>query len=620
MKNNINNKFDEYIREIDASLVKILSKVTREKSTRNFIDRDLYLAEMIKKELVNIIGNSLDVETEKEFILESPPEHIVGDFSINVVEFAKQCQASPEKIGQEIVEFIKKNKFNLVKSASVTGIYVNVVVNRDVAYNGIIKNIADMRERYGESDINAGKLVVIDYSSPNIAKPIGVGHLRSTIIGEAMANIYYKTGYSVVRDDHLGDWGTQFGSLIYAYDKWGVEHTIMQNPIRELKNLYVRFHEYAENHPDAKDDARELFSQLEKHDPKMVSLWKKFRDLSLKDFQRVYSLLSIKFDLYIGESFYAESANSITDECLKEGYCKIISGTKALVVENIGDLPSFLLRKQDGASLYITRDLATLKFRVDYFMPDMILYVVGSEQDLNFKQLFSLSKAVGYLPDNVQAKHIGFGMVLRGGKKMSTRKGTLIELDELIRQAIDKSKEVLIKRNPDYELNELTGISEIVGLGAIIYNDLHQSRIKNISFDWERMLNLEGGSAIYLQYTYVRIRSIINKLENQLRSKSNGSDSSREYIFEDEIEFRLAKIIMMFPEIIIKSQQTDSPHHICGYLEELALVFNSFYGRVSIIQTTDEDLKYSRVELIKGVAHVIREGLKLLCVKVPDRL
>lgn len=611
--------FEKYRLEVAESVNKVQQRIEKEKA-RECIDFDTYPSEELKAEIISSVKESVGVQDVGEVRLSVPPAHISGDFAVEVFDLAKKLGEKPNLLAKKIADGINAHSMSLVRDASIVGVFVNVETQKEVLYREILARVLELGDRYGESDVNVGKVALVDYSGPNIAKPIGVGHLRSTIIGQALANLYHETGYSVVKDNHLGDWGTQFGSLIYAYKQWGDEKKIEENPIGELKDLYVRFHQLAEEHPEVKDNARELFTRLEQKDPELVALWKRFRDLSLKDFACVYERLGINFDTSIGESYFNEEADKVVDECLTKGFCRKDEASEAVVVDQMGELPSFILRKQDGSSLYQSRDIATLQFRINAFKPDTILYVVGNEQDLNFKQLFEFSKRAGYLPGNVETKHIGFGMVLRDGKKMSTRKGTLIELEDLISQSIEKSREILLQKDPDTDPQELDKVSEIVGLGAILYNDLRQSRAKNISFDWDRMLDLEGGSAVYLQYSYVRINSILRKLTETYGEIDLSTLEKGEISFTSKSEFDLAKKLMMFPEIVLKAQQTDSPHQVCVYLEELAQLFNSFYNEVSILKTEDAKLRDSRVALSKGVALVIKKGLSLLSIRVPEKM
>ncbi|KKP79756.1 MAG: Arginine-tRNA ligase [Candidatus Moranbacteria bacterium GW2011_GWF2_35_39] len=620
MKEKNQDEFEKYKLEVAESVSAVQKKISEEKDNRKLVDFDSYPSEELKAEVIEVVKESIDVQDVGAVGLSVPPAHISGDFALEVFDLAKKLGEKPNVLAKKIADRINERELELIKDASVAGAFVNVETQKETLYRDILAKVLELGERYGESDINAGKVAVIDYSAPNIAKPIGVGHLRSTIIGQALVNLYHETGYSVIKDNHLGDWGTQFGSLIYAYKEWGDEKKIEENPIRELKNLYIKFHAFSEEHPEVKDNARELFTRLEKKDPELVALWKRFRDLSLKDFERVYRQLGIEFDTNIGESYFTEQTDKLVDECMASGLCRKDEASEAVVVDQMGEIPSFLLRKQDGSSLYLSRDLATLQFRVNTFKPNAILYVVGNEQDLNFKQLFALGKRAEYLPDEVETKHIGFGMVLRDGKKMSTRKGTLIELEDLLSQSVEKSKEILLKKNSDADPQELDKVAEIVGIGAIIYNDLRQSRVKNISFDWDKMLDLEGGSAVYLQYSYVRINSILRKLTETYGEIDLSTLEKGEIFFESKSEFGLAKKLMMFPETILRSQQSDSPHQLCVYLEELALLFNSFYNEVSLLRTEDTKLRESRVALCEGVALVIKKGLSLLSIKVPEKM
>jgi arginyl-tRNA synthetase len=620
---NEQNEFEKYEQEVIESVSAVQKKISKEKSDRKYISLGVYQSVKLKRELTEAISESAGIRDIGEIELAPPPPHIFGDFAWDVFELAKKSGENPNALAKKIASGINARESDLIKQAFAVGAFVNVETHQEKLYRKIIFQILELEERYGESDGNAGSLAIVDYSAPNIAKPIGVGHLRSTIIGQALVNIYHKTGYIVVKDNHLGDWGTQFGALIYAYQEWGDEKKLLKNPIGELKDLYVKFHQFSQEQVEIKDKARELFARLEKKDPELIALWKRFRDLSLADFARVYKKLGIAFDTQIGESYYTEQADKLVDECLEKlskDICHKDDVTKAVIVEPMGDIPSFLLRKQDGSSLYLSRDLATLQFRVNTFHPQTILYVVGNEQDLNFRQLFAFAKRAGFLLDSTSAKHISFGMVLRDGKKMSTRQGTLIELEELISQAVKKSRGILLQKNPDTDVRELDKVSEIIGLGAIVYNDLRQSRIKNISFDWERMLDMESGSAVYLQYSYVRINSILKKLVEVYGESGLNKLEKNDISFTNKSEFDLAKKLLLFPEIIVKAQKTDSPHHIAVYLEELALLFNSFYNEVSILKTEDQKLRASRTALCQGTAWVIKEGLAMLNIQVPEKM
>ena len=591
-------------KEGDKAVEKTQKRIAKDLKSKKFVSLDAYIIEKIKAIAVNLIKNDI--------VLMLPPPHIFADLSFSVFEAAKTSAANPKEFAAKIAESINNSKNEFIERAETAGPYVNLFLNKNKVYLLAVTQTIKLEEKYGRSGANAGKVAVIDYSGPNIAKPIGVGHLRSTVIGQALANIYEATGYSVVKDNHLGDWGTQFGKLVYAYRQWGDKKKIAENPIKELNELYIKFHEEAEKNPEIEDKAREIFQKMEKGDKKLLRLWTNFRKISIAEFKKVYERLGIKFDTYIGESYFAGETDKIVEECLEKKLAKEDKETGAIVVEDLDGLPSFLLRKKDDSGLYITRDLAALIFRTEVFKPDEILYVVGDEQSLHFRQLFALARALGYI-DGAKVKHIGFGLVLSDGEKMSTRKGTLIELENLIKQSVEKSKEILRQKNKDLGEKEIEEISEIVGLGAVIYNDLRQSRQKNISFDWKRMLDFEGGSAVYLQYTVARINSIIKKLDNPRTVLGKP-------VFEKESEFALARKMMFFPLIILEAQKHDSPHIIATYMEELAQLFNHFYNEVSIIGTEDAKLRSSRIALIKSVATVIKNGLSLLGVKTTEKI
>lgn len=616
--NKMLGEFNIYRQEVDSSVKLALKKI---KTGQKNIKAGNYLWEKLKNEIKQLCQKATGFKIEK-IELCSPPPHISGDFSIEVFSLAKTLGQNPGDIAQKIADYINGHcaKTKFVQRAAVVGAFVNIEIKKQNFYQNAIAEIKKIGERYGESDINLKKIAVIDFSAPNIAKPIGVGHLRSTIIGNALSNIYNCTGYYVIKDNHLGDWGTQFGKLIYAWQKWGKEDLLENNAIVALKDLYVKFNDYAKNNPEAQDDARRLFAKLEAKTPELIGLWKRFRDLSTKNFQEIYSQLGINFDTAIGESYFSDQADEIVKQCLEKKLCKKDPESEAIVAADIQNIPSFLLKKQDGSSLYITRDLAALKFRIKTFKPDDILYVVGSEQELNFRQMFALAKKMGYLTKKTSAKHIGFGMVMVGGKKMSTREGTAVSLQDLITQAIEKSKEILAQKNPQMIGADIETVSKIVGIGAIVYNDLSQSRIKNITFDWKKMLDFEGGSAAYLQYSYVRIKSILKKAAEVEDKKELREMKEKDFFFESKIELNLAKKLAAFCDVIVKAQQADFPHYICVYLEELALLFNSFYAEISIINTRDEKLRQSRVILAQSVALVIKKGLSLLGIAVPEKM
>lgn len=609
------NPFKAYQDEIEKTVSGVQARLTNEKQ-RVHVPYSEYIHARIVEEVRSVLGRAFDLSEAhtRAIVIVPPPGAIDADLAVALFPITAVTKKNPVELAKFGAKALCDARTTFIESASPAGPYVNIVLNKETVYTHVLAQIASLDTRYGESDVHRGKVVVMDYSAPNIAKPMGVGHLRSTIIGQALLNIYRATGYSTVGDNHLGDWGTQFGKLLYAYRTWGDEKAMEREPITYLKDLYVRFGREAEKAPEIVDEARELFSRLERKDAELVALWRKFRDLSLLEFERVYERLGIRFDLEIGESYFIDATDPLVDDCLEKGICKIDKETSTVFVDAIADMPSFLLRKKDGSSLYMTRDVATIRFRKERFSPDDIVYVVGSEQELNFKQLFALVDTMGYKGDT-RFTHVGFGMVLVDGKKMSTRKGTIVELNKLLDESVDRARKTVLEKNggTDIPAGEVAMIAEKIGTSVIVYNDLRQSRKKNISFDWEKMLDPKGESAVYLQYTAVRIRSILKKLSYE-------GAMPEQTRFEVPSEFALARKLMFFPERILEAKEGDAPHVICTYLEELAQTFNSFYNDVSIIRTEDADLRLSRALLIKSVADTLEKGLSILNISVPERM
>lgn len=612
------NQQQDYLKisqqKVKQSVQRVKKKITKELKQRKYLNSNSYVLQNIKNQLRSLIRSEFGWDIN----IEISPANISSDLTITTFNIAKQIKGDPLIIAQQIAKLLENQNLTIISKIKIAGPYVNIDLDKTHFYQKVLKQTATLDSKYGESDLNAKQIALFDYSSPNIAKPIGVGHLRSTIIGQSLINIYKATGYTTIGDNHLGDWGTQFGELIYAYKHWGNKQRIKQNPIKELNHLYVRFHREAKTKPEIIDEARLLFQKLEQHDPAITKLWKDFRDISVKSFTKTYKLLGINFDLWIGESYFANKVDEIIQDCLEKNICKKDKSTPLIVVDSLENLPSFILQKQDGSSIYMARDLAALKYRIKTFHPQTIIYVVGGEQKLYFQQLFALAKKLGYLPQEVTAQHVDFGLVLINGKKMSTRSGSIIELNDLINKAVQKAKKLLLSKNRKMAKQELDKIAETIGIGAIIYNDLRQSRINNITFDWNKMLNLEGGSSVYLQYTYVRIQSIIKKFQHKPTTLSTPTKLVIKY--DSPLEFELAKKIACFSEIIIKAQKENEPCFIAVYLEDLARVFNKFYDSVSIIKTKDKSLQQSRLLLIKAIGIVIKKGLNILNIKIPERM
>ncbi len=495
-------------------------------------------------------------------------------------------------------------------------------INFRIADKYLKKNLCKiLKEKYkfGTSDIGENKTVMIDYSAPNIAKPMHIGHLRSTIIGQSLYNIYKSLGYKVIGDNHIGDWGTQFGKLIYAYKNWGDKKKISKNPIEEMTKLYVRFHKEVESREGLEEFARNETKRLQDKDSENIKIWKFLVKESLKDFKKIYKILNIKFDYALGESFYDEMFKRIVKEGLDK---KIASESESAIIINLDryNLPPFLIRKSDGAYLYATSDLAAAKYRKEKFNADKILYVVANEQTLYLQQLFASAELFG-LNKNVEMKHIKFGMVLgETGKKFSTRKGDTVRLKDLIDKSIKLSQKIVEEKNPKLSKKEKKKIAKTVGIGAIKYNDLSQNRMTDITFNWDKMLSFEGNSAPYLQYTYARIKSLKRKYDKLYKlDRVNVFNKPHFSLLEKEVEKNIMRQLIKFPEVIENSARENSPHLIALYIYELASLYNSFYNSVPILKS-EKKLAKARIYLSKSVMIVIRNGLDLLGIDVLKKM
>ena len=555
----------------------------------------------IKKILRNDVFEAFNKEILMEQIsIEKPKNSEMGDLAVPCFVYSKILRKSPNLIADELAN--KLNKDNYEKVESVSG-YVNVFFKKEIITNFVLEEIIDKQEKYGENETGKNKTIVIDYSSPNIAKPFGIGHLRSTSIGNAIKNISIKNGYKVVSVNHLGDWGTQFGKMIYAYTKWGNEQLVKENPITELSKLYVKFHEESEKDPTLEDEARAVFKRLEDKNEYEMSLWTWFREVSLIEFQKTYDLLGInEFDSYDGEAFYNDKMDVIVDELKNK---KLLVTDQGAEVVYLDDMPPALIKRSDGASLYITRDLATAFYRKKTYSFDESLYVVGNEQTLHFNQLKAVIKKMGYdFADNMH--HINFGLMLQNGKKMSTRQGKSVKLHDVLLEAIDMAK--------TYIRDDLTNIDELskqVGIGAVIFADLKNYRTNDIEFSLEEVLKFEGETGPYVQYTNARIMSVLREKDLE---KINLEDTKiSDYIWN------IIMKLYEYPEIVEKAKQSYDPSLIAKYAIDLAQNFNSFYGNEKIISEQKNQTNLNLL-ICKSVSIVLKESLRLLGVKSPEKM
>ncbi len=559
------------------------------------------LKKIIKEDVYEILKDFISLDN---IIIEIPKTRELGDYAIPCFAFSKILRKSPQDIANMLKEKLNNELYEKVE---VVNGYLNIFINKKILTEYIINKILTERNNYGNNNEGEGKNIVIDYSSPNIAKPFGVGHLRSTVIGNALKHICEKKGYKVISINHLGDWGTQFGKLIYAYKTWGDEKRIYENPIDELKNLYVRFHKEAENNPQLEDEGRKWFKKLEDGDPEALRLWKWFKEESLKEFTKTYNLLGInKFDAYHGEAFYNDKMEPIIAELDQKGLLEYSEG--AYIVRLEGDIPPALVKRSDGATLYLTRDLAAAFYRKKNYNFAEALYVVGNEQTLHFNQLKLVIEKMGY-EWSKDIKHISFGMILQDGKKMSTRQGKNVKLHDVLLETISLAKKYINERNPD--LDNIDEVSRQIGVGAVIFNDLKNYRTSDIEFNLEEILKFEGETGPYLQYTYARINSL---LEHKKNIDIDYKDLEiNEYIWN--LIFRLYN----FPEIITKAKENYDPSEIAKYLIDLAQDFNKFYASEKIVDQ-DEKRTEMRLKICEIVAIVLEEGMRILGIEAPKKM
>lgn len=562
---------------------------------------------MFKDQIVKVLEKITDL---KEVELEFPENEAFGDYSSNVALQVKNQKSNPGQIAENIVEKLKAEGelSKLVEKIEVAGPgFINFWLRRDVLLSNLIQ-IESAKEKFGASEIGIGKTVIIDYSSPNIAKPFGIGHLRSTIIGQTLYNLYKSLGYEVVGDNHLGDWGTQFGKLLYMlHEKNMIEPKKPKDfDIAKLEELYVEFHKLVESDPSLEDAARGWFKKLEEGDPEAKEIWQKCVDVSMKEFDRIYKLLGVKIDFAFGESYYlSEMRQLVEDPAFKNHLSKGEDGAMIINLSKEGIETPLMVFKSDGATTYATRDLATIKFRVRKWDPDILIYEVGAEQSLHFQQVFAAARLIGLVDKKVELVHTAHGLYLApDGKKFSTREGKTVKLEEVLNEAIKRAEKLG---------NSSEKVAKEVGIGAIKYFDLMHSVGSNVVFNWEKMMNLEGNSGPYLQYTVARTNSVLAKAKNWKIGSSMKIDNLE---LKNE-ELKVLRGLFRFSETIEIAAKTYSPSLLCNYLYELASKFNGFYNAERIINSENEEF---RLALTFGVGQVLKNGLKLLGIETPERM
>ncbi len=551
------------------------------------------MIEIVKQEIRKKIESIYDTD---QVIVEEPKRGF-ADLAIPLFSLAKIWKMSPQKVYEKISEDVKVDHVSHIEFMNG---FLNIYLERKKLSLGILSNIFEKQEHYGDQLLEQEETVVMDYSSPNIAKSFGVGHLRSTMIGNSINLIHKKLGYKTVAVNHLGDWGTQFGKMIVAYQKWGNESDLVKAPIQEMQRLYVKFHDEEKTDDTLEQQARDVFKKLEDNDETYTKLWEWFKEESLKEFMEMYDLLNVSFDSFAGESFYNDKMDAAVKLLEEKNLLKVDDG--ATIVDLGEDMPPALIKRTDGATLYITRDLAAILYRHQTYHAQKILYVVGNEQQLHFKQLKKVTDLMGY---NFDLEHINFGLVLIDGKKMSTRGGKFKRLEDVIKQAIELAKDAITSKNPNLKNQE--EVAKAVAIGAIIYNDLKNERHLDVDFNLENMLKFEGQTGPYLQYSGVRIESMVKDYDIDLSIVD-------ENVFEQDHYFEIVMLLAQFPNILHRAKEQYAPSVISKYIMGLAQAFNSFYGKERII-VEDQGVFNANLLFARSIQIVINEGLRLLGIK-----
>ncbi len=561
--------------------------------------------ELIAKKLESLnIGLSYD---EIYNLIEIPPQDDMGDYSFPCFSLAKIKRKNPAQIASELKEEI--GEIETIEKIEVLNAYINFFADKSFIQNQILNEVLEEKENYGKKQIGTGKNVTIDFSAPNIAKPFHIGHIRSTVIGDAIRNIYKALGYNTIGINYIGDYGTQFGVMIAAYKLWGDKEAIDADPINELLKLYVRYNSEAEDDPSMMDAARAEFRNLEEGQEEAVELWQWFKDLSLKEFDRVYEILDIKFDNYHGESYNAKAEPRVIKE-LKDKNLLVESEGAQIMDLSDEDLPPAIILKSNGSSAYITRDIATAENRDIEYGYYKNLYVVASQQNLHFQQLRKILKKMGH---DYWAKciHIPFGLVSMKDKTLSTRRGHVIFLEDVLNKAIEKTKEIMVERNAD--IDDIDKTAQIVGIGAVKFQELYNNRIKDYVFNWDNLLNFNGETGPYVQYTYARAKSVLRKAGKEEFEKMNFSK------LNTAEEMSLIKSIGLFEDALIKAHDKYEPSMVSRAIMDIAKNFNKFYNAHQI-NVEDEELQNERLALTYASAIVIKEGLALLGIKTVEKM
>ncbi|WBW96154.1 arginine--tRNA ligase [Oceanirhabdus sp. W0125-5] len=560
-----------------------------------------------KKLVAQRIAEHVDMDViDIEKLVEIPPRSDMGDFAFPCFILAKTLRKAPPMIAIELMEKMNKEGFEKIVN---NGPYLNFFVDKTVLIKKTIEKILIEGLEYGNTSNGDGETILVEYSSPNIAKPFHVGHLFTTVIGNSLYKSFKSQGYTVERINHLGDTGTQFGKLISAYKKWGDEEALEKEPIKELLRIYVKFHDEAEKNPELVDEGRMYFKRLEDGCEEEVALWKRFRELSLKEFMKVYDMLGVEFDSYAGESFYSDKIDDLVEMIENTGLLVESQGAQVIDLEEY-NMPPCIVKKADGATIYATRDLAAATYRKKKYDFSKNIYVVGKDQSLHFMQVFKSLELMGFewAKDCI---HVPFGMVRFADKKLSTRKGDVIFLEDLLNEAVAKTLSIINDKNPELENKE--EVAKEVGIGAVIFTYLKNNRTRDIVFNWDEMLSFEGETGPYTQYTYARGKSILRKLGTAAEEVDYSLLNTKE-------EFELVKLLENLEHSIKSSIEKLEPSIITRYVIDVAKGFNKFYNAYNIGASETEELKNARLKLVEATCIVIKKSLDLLGIKVVEKM
>lgn len=561
----------------------------------------------MKAQIIDIIAKAANLDTETvSNLIEIPPKADMGDYAFPCFQLAKTLRKAPPMIAADIAEAIGES--DIIDKLEVKGAYLNFFLKKEIFVKSMIEK--STAANFGSSTIGEGKNICIDYSSPNVAKNFHVGHLRTTIIGNSLYKIYSKLGYKVERINHLGDWGTQFGKLIVAYKAWGSKEAVEKDGVAELMKLYVKFHDEAEKDDSLNDQARDWFTQMEHGNEEALAIWQWFVDISLKEYKGTYELLGMEFDHYLGESFYRDKTADVVNRLTDANLLKESEGAQIVDLEEYNMAPCLIMKK-DGSSIYATRDLAAIFYRKATWNFEKCLYVTGQEQKLHFAQVFKVVELLGNEWAKDSLIHIPYGLVSLEGAKLSTRSGNIIYAEDILLEAIDKVKDIIAEKNPNLENKD--EVAKIVGVGAILFNDLYNQRIKDVSFKWDKVLNFDGETGPYVQYTYCRCASILRTI-----AYDANADIDYSLLLDDEA-IALLKEINRFPQVVADAAEKYEPSIVARFAMDVAQSFSRFYNACRV-NVEDDALRNARGKLVEITKTTLNDALDLLGIQCPEQM